>query len=144
MKQEGVTPEGVEAGNAWDLHMPGSETNWIVGDAREIDSTSLRFVKGGPDGVRSRNVKVKVFVHRPDDDPTWGQSKLTSVGRTLVILAGEGKVELTFTRGHTVCKLTLDTPNDFVIWGPGLEHSWMALKESTLVTVRWIPEAPAS
>jgi quercetin dioxygenase-like cupin family protein len=31
----------------------------------------------------------------------------------------------------------LTSPGDFVIWGPGVEHSWNAHADSVVVTVRW-------
>jgi hypothetical protein len=141
MREEGDRPEGVEVANAWDLRPAGSKMNWIVGETDQIEQTSLRFVKRGPDGVRCRDVSMKVFVHQISDDSAWGASKPSSEGCTLSMLAGEGEFALTFTDGHNAYTVTLDRPNDFVIWGPGLKHSWRVVKDSTtIVTVRWVPE----
>ena len=51
---------------------------------------------------------------------------------TLVILvAGRFRVDL------TVGSATLQRQGDYVTWGPGIDHSWQAERDSVIITVRW-------
>ena len=144
MRVEGDGLEGLEHGNAWGLRSPCQPaTNWLVGDHPAIPADSLRFLRhggrGGEGGEPLRDLAVKWFEHHPDDDPAWGENKPLSSGRTLSLLTGPGGFELRFRRGEGHCRLLLEDPGDFAIWGEGLEHSWRALQPSTVLTIRWSP-----
>lgn len=149
MKIVGKTPDGLEVGNAWEVRSPEiPKTNWIVGSFPAIPPESLRFMrqsdaKEGVEGEGATDVGIKWFVHAPTDDPSWGENKETSAGRTMSILAGEGEFELVFKKDDVSCAVTLDQSGDFAIWGPGLSHSWTPLKVSTIVTLRWKPTGRA-
>jgi quercetin dioxygenase-like cupin family protein len=48
--------------------------------------------------------------------------------------------------GHFVVSLTdgtaeLRQQGDYVMWGPGIDHSWKAYEDSVVMTVRW-PSMP--
>ncbi|MEV6634528.1 signal peptidase I [Actinoplanes sp. NPDC051470] len=83
----------------------------------------------------SRDVEVKWGVHPPGDRrAAW------AVGETrtalLVLIRGAFDIEL---RDRTV---VLRDPGDYVVWGPGEDHSWRAGDQETVVlTVRW-PSLP--
>lgn len=141
MRHWGAELEGLEAGNAWALRdLQAPHTNWLVGDHPAIPAESLRVLRhlGHPDGPEAvANLAVKWFVHDPADPPEWGQGKPLSVGRTLSLLAGAGSFELRFRRGDVEAVVVLEEPGDFVLWGPGLEHSWRVLQPSVVLTLRW-------
>lgn len=145
MRIEGNQLDGLEYGNAWDLlDQPDAPTNWIVGETPYISQKSLRFMQRdnadtGAKASRAKNICVNWFIHDPADPKEWGQSKPTSAGRTISILVGYGQLELEFSRDDEKCILLLENSGDFAIWGPGLDHSWRALKPSTVVTIRWEP-----
>ncbi len=140
MKETGERPVDIEVGNAWEgRSVKFPETNWIVGEFLTIPRDSLRHMQrseGTQGGARATNIGIKWFVHQPSDDPEWGENKGKSIGRTLSILASSGEFEISF--GHY--RVTLDSPGDFVVWGPELYHSWRPLKTSTVVSFRWTPE----
>ncbi|MEM9162038.1 MAG: hypothetical protein AAGC54_03080 [Cyanobacteria bacterium P01_F01_bin.4] len=146
MKATGNKPSSLEVGHAWELRSPEIlHTNWIVGDFPTIPMGSLRFMQQtnlAKDivGDTAKDIAIKWFLHTPDDPAAWGVNKPTSQGRTISILAGEGEFELTFTQADQPYILTLDTPGDFAIWGPGLKHAWRPLKPSPILTVRWTPD----
>lgn len=149
MKELGSKPEGLETGNAWDdLYQEDEEnarTNWIVGESPTTPADSLRFMRQGNKenntvGAKATDIAVKWFVHKPTDPPEWGKRKATSEGRSMSLLAGEGKFKLRFSKGDQECTLILDKPGDFAIWGPGLEHSWEPIQISTILTIRWKPD----
>ncbi|KAI0562574.1 RmlC-like cupin [Gracilaria domingensis] len=48
-----------------------------------------------------------------------------------------GKHRLEFESSYVV----LENPGDYVIWGPGVAHSWTALEHSTMLCIRW-PSLP--
>jgi hypothetical protein len=141
MRRWGAELEGVELGNAWTLRSPETpHTNWVVGDHGGIAIESLRFLRHGshPEGPQPvEDVALKWFAHHPDDPPEWGETKPLSTGCTLTRLAGEGAFELCLSRGGEALRVLLEEPGDFVIWGPGLSHSWQVRRPSLMVTLRW-------
>ena len=52
-----------------------------------------------------------------------------------MLITGRWRLEL------TVGTFTLDTPGDYVVWGPGIDHTWIAEADSTMLTIRW-PSSP--
>jgi hypothetical protein len=144
MQSQNEGLEGLDYGNAWALRSPlQPSSNWFVGDHPAIPPNSLRFLRHGEPGNRAGDMlcdlAVKWFEHQPSDEPSWGEDKPLSTGRTLSLLAGPGAFELCFRRGERRCRLVLDQPGDFALWGEGLEHSWRVLQASTVLTVRWSP-----
>ena len=57
--------------------------------------------------------------------------------RTTLIMLVSGEFRIDLTAGTS----TLRRSGDYVMWGPGIDHSWTALADSTVLTVRW-PSAP--
>jgi quercetin dioxygenase-like cupin family protein len=53
----------------------------------------------------------------------------------LMLIDGRFHLELS-TGSHT-----LSRRGDYVVWGPGIEHTWHAEEDSIMLTVRW-PSAP--
>jgi glyoxylate utilization-related uncharacterized protein len=85
--------------------------------------------------LNSRDVEVKWGVHpRGDRRAAWATNEVRTA--LLVLIRGEFHVEL---RDRTVL---LREPGDYVVWGPGEDHSWYAPDDDTVVlTVRW-PSLP--
>jgi quercetin dioxygenase-like cupin family protein len=48
-----------------------------------------------------------------------------------VLLDGKFRIDL---RSGSVM---LERRGDYVMWGPGTDHSWEAVSDSTVLTVRW-------
>lgn len=115
---------GWQAGNAADT---GKDTRgWILGHF--IDPS---------EGVRSTgDLEVKWGVHPAGDKrPEWTDDEKRT---TLVLLVG-GRFHVQL-EGTTV---TLSRQGDYVLWGPGIDHSWHAEDASTVLTVRW-PSLPGT
>lgn len=107
-----------QQGNAAD---DGSDTRgWFVGHF--IDPTH---------GVRaSKDVEVKWFRHPAGDRrPEWTRGDLST---TLSVLV-EGEFRVDFAEGSAL----LAKQGDYVMWGPGVDHSWEALADSVVMSVRW-------
>ncbi len=146
MHDVGHKPDEVEVGNLWEMRcreIPA--TNWVVGTFPSIPEMSLRFMRQtntehGVDGATAKDICLKWFVHSPDDPEEWGQNKKTSDGRTMSILVDSGEFKMVFIKNGEYYTATLDTPGDFAIWGPGLDHSWKPMRRSTIITLRWIPQ----
>ncbi len=141
MRCWGTELEGVELGNAWALRSPETpHTNWVVGEHPGIPVESLRFLRHSahPEGAQQvENLALKWFVHNPADPPGWGQAKPLSHGYTLSLLAEEGGFELCLRCLDQEMHVLLESPGDYVIWGPGIGHSWRAIKRSAVMTLRW-------
>jgi quercetin dioxygenase-like cupin family protein len=50
-----------------------------------------------------------------------------------MLLLVSGRFRLDLTIGTT----TLERQGDYVVWGPGIDHSWQAEQDSVVITVRW-------
>jgi hypothetical protein len=87
------------------------------------------------DLLHSDEVEVKWGVHPIGDRrAAWATAETRTA--LLVLIRGAFNVEL---RDRTV---VLRDPGDYVVWGPGQDHSWQALQaDTTVLTVRW-PSLP--
>lgn len=111
--------------------------NWYRGNAGD-DGDQHRgwllghFVDPALGSVRqTTDLEVKWGVHpagqtRPDGWTT-GETR-TSL---LMLISGRWHQEM------TVGTFTLERPGDYLVWGPGIEHTWTAEADSTMLTVRW-------
>jgi hypothetical protein len=83
------------------------------------------------DGLaRTRDVEVKWGVHRAgDSQDEWTLNKTATTlsilinGQDLIMVGG--------------LEILLARPGDYALWAPGVPHRWRALKDCTVLTVRW-------
>jgi hypothetical protein len=112
---------------------------WYSGNAAEDGRETRGWLLGRfidpAQGVRSsRDVEVKWGIHPAGDErPEWTADDQRT---TLVVL-----IEGTFRVALTQTSVTLARQGDYVVWGPGIDHSWIAISDSTVITVRW-PSSP--
>jgi len=113
--------DGVYVGNAGkDAPL---DRGWILGHFKEPD-----------DPRHSGAVEVKWGIHpRGDERLQWVRGEKRTA--LLVLISGRFRVEF---RTRSVI---LEQQGDYVVWGPGVDHSWFAEEESVLLTVRW-PSVP--
>jgi quercetin dioxygenase-like cupin family protein len=107
--------------------------NWYAGNAA-TDATDHRgwllghFVKDGP--RQSNDVEVKWGIHPAGDERAeWA----TDEQRTTMVLLVSGRFRVELSTGP----MLLERQGDYLVWGPGVEHSWHAEQDSTVITVRW-------
>ncbi|MFE6762453.1 signal peptidase I [Streptomyces sp. NPDC057689] len=94
----------------------------------------LGHFKDAGDPRYSEDVEIKWGVHPVGDERArWvrGESRTA----LLVLISGRFRVELP---GRSVL---LEGQGDYVVWGVGTDHSWVAEEESVVLTVRW-PSVP--
>ncbi|GAA1806598.1 signal peptidase I [Planosporangium flavigriseum] len=109
--------------------------NWYSGNANE-DASDYRgwllghFI-GAEDGVRKTPaLEVKWGIHPAGQERAeW----VTGEERTTLLLLVRGRFRIDLSVGSTV----LAREGDYVVWGPGIDHSWHAEEDSVVVTVRW-------
>jgi len=110
-------------------------TTWTTGNAAE-DTRDTRgwlvghFVHPSKGVRRSGDIEVKWGVHAagekreqwaPDDRRT---ALVILVSGHFLVQLGDGSADLA-------------APGDYVMWGPGTGHSWTAVDDSVVMTVRW-------
>jgi quercetin dioxygenase-like cupin family protein len=109
--------------------------NWSHGNAEEDGRDTRGWLVGHfinpTEGVRSsKDVEVKWGIHPAGDKrPEW----TTDDQRTTLILMVSGHFRLSLTEGT----VNLTRQGDYVMWGPGIDHTWEALDDSVIITVRW-------
>lgn len=114
--------------------------NWHSGnaedDAREYRGWILGHFIDPAEGIRSsKDVEIKWGIHPAGEkraDWTADDQRITVVFQ----VSGEFRIDL--TEGS----FTLERKGDYLIWGPGIDHSWEALTDAVVVTVRW-PSCPS-
>lgn len=95
------------------------DRGWILGHFKGVD-----------DPRHSQAVEVKWGVHpRGDERAEW----VTGEERTALLVLVSGRFRVDFPTDSVV----LERQGDYVVWGPGIDHSWYAEEESILLTVRW-------
>lgn len=111
-------PEKWHHGNANDDGV--GTRGWIIG----------HFIDPA-EGVRSsKEVEVKWGVHPAGDKrPEWTSDDQ----RTTLLLLVQGHFRINLTEGS----VTMTRQGDYTMWGPGIDHSWEAISDSVVVTVRW-------
>jgi quercetin dioxygenase-like cupin family protein len=111
------------AGNAVDES--GQYRGWLLG----------HFIDTAPDSVRKTDaLEIKWGIHpagQSRDAWTSGEKRSTLV----IMVDGRFRVDL------AVGSVTLKSQGDYLTWGPGIDHSWQAEEDSTVITVRW-PSIP--
>jgi quercetin dioxygenase-like cupin family protein len=94
------------------------------------------FLPGEDNPLRNADLEVKWFTHaKGETRPEWSPANGV---RTLNILI-RGRFVLLFP-DHEVL---LEKEGDFVLFGPGIAHSFRSEEESLVLTVRW-PSIPVA
>lgn len=107
-------------GNTFDEGKANERRGWFIG----------HFM---PEGLpQTRDVEVKWGTHPAHDEKTSCGVNATATTLSLLI---EGQFVLKFP--ELDCCVQLEKQGDYVIWAPGVAHTWKALKPSTILTVRW-------
>lgn len=110
--------DGWTSGNAYDDS--ASTRGWLVGHF--IDPSQ---------GVRAaEDVEVKwAHHHAGDKRAAWTSGDQ----RTTLVILISGRFHIDTTRGSK----TMNYQGDYVMWGPGIDHSWRAIDDSVVLTIRW-------
>jgi hypothetical protein len=114
-------------------------SNWHHGNAADEGSQNRGWILGHfmdpSTGVRStQDAEVKWGVHPAGDK----RAEWTSDDqRTTLLISVQGRFRLDLTDES----VTLERQGDYVMWGPGIDHSWEALTDAVVITVRW-PSLP--
>ena len=120
----GSEPANVTWGNAAEASK--DTRGWFLG----------QFMPGADNPLRSRDLEIKWYTHaKGEERAQWSPA---SAVRTLNILV----------RGHFVLRFPdRDVPlvqeGDYVLFGPGVAHSFRSVEESLVLTVRWPSIPPA-
>ena len=108
---------------------------WYSGNAND-DAPARRgwllghFIRPADDVRCTSDAEVKWGIH-PIGDSRAGWT--TDDQRTTMVILVSGRFELKLSEGTKI----LEQQGDYVVWGPGIDHSWHALEASVVITVRW-------
>lgn len=112
-----MNDDTVYVGNAG--HDAPLDRGWLLG-----------HFKDPGDPRHSADVEIKWGTHPPGDRRAqWATGEVRTA--LLVLISGRFRVELP---DRTV---VLRRQGDYVVWGKGVDHSWVAEEESVVLTVRW-------
>jgi hypothetical protein len=107
----------------------------VVGAAKDTRGWFLgHFMRGEGNPLRTSQLELKWYTHTKGESRTeWAPGNPVT---TLNILV----------RGHFVLlfpdrEIALEKEGDFVLFGPGMPHSFRSVQESLVLTVRW-PSLP--
>ena len=109
--------------------------NWYSGNAAEDGLETRGWLLGHfidpAKGIRSsKDVEVKWGIHPAGEKRSdWTADDQ----RTTLVLLVDGNFRIDLTEGGVI----LARQGDYAVWGPGIDHSWEAVSDSVVVTVRW-------
>lgn len=92
------------------------------------------FITPSDDPRSTPFLEVKWGVHKAGDGRTQWATNMEATTLSILI---NGRFRLQFPEQEFV----LSREGDYVLWFPGVPHSWSAEADSTIVTVRW-PSKP--
>ncbi|MCB7129153.1 MAG: hypothetical protein J3T61_06425 [Candidatus Brocadiales bacterium] len=92
------------------------------------------FMEESGKPLHTRALEIKWGLHRKGETRADWDPEGSSTTLTLLI---RGEFEVKFSDRQ----FTLNEEGDFVLWGPGIPHTWAALDNSLILTVRW-PSSP--
>jgi len=79
---------------------------------------------------QTQAVEVKWGIHPAGENrPDWS----TDEQRTTLVLLVSGRFHVELSTGQVL----LERQGNYLVWGPGIDHTWHALEESIVLTVRW-------
>ena len=110
-------------------------TAWTTGNALQDSQDTRGWLVGHfidpSQGVRhTSDVEVKWGIHPTGDKrEQWSGDDY----RTTLVILVSGRFSVHFDDGRA----DFTEPGDYVMWGPGIGHSWEALDDSVVMTVRW-------
>ena len=117
--------------------------NWYQGNAA-TDGDRHRgwllghFIDAADHGIRhTTDLEVKWGIHKAGEQRPGGWTTGETRTSLLMLITGKWHQEM------TVGTFTLENPGDYIVWGPGIEHTWQAEADSTMLTIRW-PSAPSA
>ena len=114
--------EGWYTGNAGED--AGAHRGWLLG----------HFIDPPTSVKNTRAVEVKWGVHPAGEArPQWATDDQTTL---VLLVSGNFLVQL------PDAEVPLRRQGDYLVWGPGTAHTWRAVADSIVVTVRW-PSLPA-
>lgn len=108
---------------------------WYSGNAADDGANNRgwilgHFIEPAENLKSTKDLEVKWGVH------PVGQQRLewtVDDQRTTLVLLVEGRFRIDLTGGNVI----LAHRGDYVVWGPGIDHSWQAEEDSIVITVRW-------
>jgi hypothetical protein len=109
------------------------------------------FETGQFDGVTNRGWAIGQFpgaaVRRDDIEVKWANQPKGDAGsewRTCttattlsILISGKFKIDFRQARDAPERPIVLETPGQYVIFGPGIQHRSEALEDTLFLTVRW-------
>jgi hypothetical protein len=109
--------------------------NWHAGNAN-IDGKARRgwlighFIDDADDIRATKDVEIKWGAHPAGEErAAW----TTDDYRTTVVVLVRGRFRIDLPDDS----ILMENEGDYVMWGAGVDHSWLAEAESVVVTVRW-------
>jgi mannose-6-phosphate isomerase-like protein (cupin superfamily) len=104
-------------------------------DAHENRSWLVGHFKASDDIRYDEDVEVKVSSHPAGDERAeWSTGEWR---RTFfMVMTGKWRLDLKLEDGDNT-ETVIAGPGDYVVWGPGVAHTYRAEADSTVITVRW-------
>ncbi len=113
---------------------PGTAPGHVVGytpldgepllNVHEIDQPALLYC-------------VKYYHHEAGDPRGGDRPAEDRIALTMLVSQGCWRQRVWSELSGQSIEVLLAEPGDFIVWGPGLRHSWYPVQASTMLTVKW-------
>jgi hypothetical protein len=132
---------GVTTGNAL---ADGREfEQWFIGDLRVWrDQAESRF-EASRYGLRNTSaLEIKWGVHNKGEARAAGWAPGSSKVTLSILIRGEFLLKFRLEADRSqVQTIALSSESDYAVWGENVEHTWEAIVDSVVLTVRWPAES---
>jgi hypothetical protein len=120
---------GVSYGTA-----PGTDPGHVIGFTPHIGEQLLRVHQSEQP---SSLYGVKYYHHVAGDSRGGDRPGEDRYALTMLVSQGCWRQRVWSETSVNSIEVLLSAPGDYVVWGPGLRHSWYPVQASTMLTVKW-------
>jgi hypothetical protein len=115
---------------------------WFIGDLTRW-SAGRELVAQQPPGLRdTTTLEVKWGIHPAGVPRLAGWAAASPTVTVSILLSGEFRIVFRSISTHDEREVVLRAPGDYVVSDSDTEHTWCAIEDSVVLSVRW-PEREA-
>ena len=120
--------------------------HWLVFDIESWKSNGSNPVDLPRMGLRNaKDLEIKWGIHSAGEVRPGGWAP--SSGKRVISILLRGRFVISFRDAHdqkSAGEVCLSELGDYVLWNEALEHHWLSVDESLVLTVRWVPRTTSA
>ena len=120
--------------------------HWLVGDIESWESSRSNPVDLSRVGLRNtKDLEIKWGAHSAGEVRPGGWAPSSEKRVISILIYGRFVIRFRDARDHkSTGEACLSELGDYVLWNEALEHQWLSVDESLVLTVRWVPRTTSA